>query len=494
MNFIPKTTKNTGNYFCTWKAQSIVKSLRFADKENFTTRDSMSEEFLFGENGILNAFDGVREDLIVVIDDGWDVPYGATPSSLFGSLELDEKRFPSFKGTPKEKLKALSDRVKQLGYKGLGLWVPAQSAAPENVERNEENERLFWEERMRWCNYADVLYLKVDWGIFSCNIEFRKMITESARKFAPKLKIEHALFRQPLFESHCENTEKIKEWSKQFVTEVLPYSDYLRTYDVAPEFRYSSTLSRVADCLQTAQGIKGKCGILNIEDTAVIGAALCCSIGVMRHEFETKCKNYKERIRDISETFCALRWQRIAPPVSANIGEVHIADELLKDVWHYPKNMNRAWPKVSEGEYWHTAPASISRNMPLPIVESDGEKPFVVCSTHPYNNALCIGIIPRVISGELSFAPKAKISVKDKDATAPIGVLGKFDTLIIEFDKPVEQNRIFAQNLLCDKAVEITDKVKTNKNQLILSGELAFEIGKAENSQNEMPAILLKLV
>ena len=486
MNFVPSLTDETGNYFCTWSSQHIVKCERFADKENFTTRDTMSEDFLFGKDGILNSFDGVREDLIVVIDDGWDVPYGAKPSSLFGSLDLDEERFPSFKGTPKEKLKELSDRIKHLGYKGLGLWAAAQSSVPEDFERNEKDERLFWEERMRWCDFADVLYLKVDWGVFCQSIEFRKMITQAARKFAPDLKVEHALFRQPLFESHCEDFDEVKKWSKQYVKGVLPYSDYLRTYDVAPEFRYSSTLSRVADCLQTAQEIKGECGVLNIEDTAVIGAALCCSIGIMRHEIG---KNY-----DVSESICALRWQHIAPPVSANIGELHIADERLKDIWYYPKNMNRAWPKVSEGDYWHTAPAAISRNMPLPKVQCEEEKPFVVSSVHPKTFALSIGIISRVINGKIDYAPKAKITVKDDYISAPIGIFGKFDELVIEFSESLDKKQIFAQNLLFDEAVEITDEVKIDNNKLILPGEKIFEIGKVENAKNEMPAVLIKVV
>ena len=74
MDLIPEKPQITGNYFCTWDAQCdqmYTWKERPADR---TARDSMCEAFLFGENGLLRSFDGVREDLIVVLDDGWGVP------------------------------------------------------------------------------------------------------------------------------------------------------------------------------------------------------------------------------------------------------------------------------------------------------------------------------------------------------------------------------------------------------------------------------------
>ena len=70
-----------------------------------------------------------EEKLIFVFDDGWDVPYGLknNDNNDFGSLILNEERFPSFSGEPKERMKKLVDKVKSFGWKGVGLWICASA-------------------------------------------------------------------------------------------------------------------------------------------------------------------------------------------------------------------------------------------------------------------------------------------------------------------------------------------------------------------------------
>ena len=60
-----------------------------------------------------------------------------------------------------------------------------------------DKERTGWEERARWCHEAGVMYWKVDWGRGAADGNYRRMMTECVRKYAPALKIEHALVRQP---------------------------------------------------------------------------------------------------------------------------------------------------------------------------------------------------------------------------------------------------------------------------------------------------------
>ena len=67
MNLIPEQPQVTGNYFCTWDSQCdhmYTWKDRPADR---SARDAMTEDFLFGKNGLLNSFQGIREDLIVVL-------------------------------------------------------------------------------------------------------------------------------------------------------------------------------------------------------------------------------------------------------------------------------------------------------------------------------------------------------------------------------------------------------------------------------------------
>jgi len=150
-------------------------------------------------------FNGCRKDLIVVLDDGWDVTaknFG-TPefSDEFGSVILNREKFPSFAvpGNPAESLKRLNDYVKSLGYRGIGLWIALQK--PRTIHGHgydADAVRAHFTECAKWCCYANVLYWKIDWG-FHCNdIVFRRAITEACRKNAPDLLIENAWVRQPV--------------------------------------------------------------------------------------------------------------------------------------------------------------------------------------------------------------------------------------------------------------------------------------------------------
>lgn len=472
MNLISEQTIDTGNYWCTWDTQWNVLKERMTAATPIPTRDAMCEAFLFGNDGVLNQFDGVRGDMIVVLDDGWDVPFGAKDPRLFGSLEVDSERFPSLTGTPVERLKQLSARVREMGYCGLGIWVPAQSPTLEKGRetfRTLEEEQLYWEERARWCHEAGVLYWKVDWGTHADDADYRRMMTESARRYAPGLKVEHALIRQPLFEPR-EPEQEMLAWRANYLKQTLPVSDYLRTYDVAPEFRYAATLDRTAICLHAAQTVQGDCAILNIEDVAPIGAALGCSLGVMRHESERQMKKLTYRVRSAAETVCALRWQRLAPPFPANEGGVQISQERLMDEWRYPERDESLWPCVSDVAMQKSAPAAIARNMSLPEVEAQGQKPFVVCSMHPKTKALGVAILPRTMQGQLEVTPKARILVRGGSPDAPIGLFGSFESMTIDFGTSIEGRRVWKQNLLRNEAEDITERMAIRGSCLKIEG------------------------
>ena len=497
MQLIPKERKTTGNYYCTWDAQCDEMYRRDPSAERIPSRDAMCEDFLFGEHGVLTRFTGVRGDLIAVLDDGWDVPFGATDTRVFGSLEADEERFPSLRGLqPAQRLKALSERVRALGYRGLGLWVPTQTPSlvgGKEVILSPQEERLYWEERARWCNEAGVVYLKADWGAHQGDAAYCQMMTECMRRFAPGLAIEHGLVGRPLFESQTDGSA-VPDRVKDYLHEVLSNCDYFRTYDVVHELKYASTIDRASLCLAAAQKIDGPCAVLNIEDTGLIGAALGCAVGVMRHDFEKERKYLPLPARLVSETVCALRWQRIAPPVAANVGSLQIARERLKDVWHCPKRPANLWPSKPEGDYYVTAPAAVARNMPLPQVKAKGEKPYVVCSAHPQTGALCVAVTPRTFGSRIDVAVPAEILLKGKKTDVPIGLFGRFETLSIDFEEKAEGCRVFAQSLLSDTAKEVTGLVSLCGNRLTVPGSFMLAIGEPEDRENGIPAIVLRLV
>ena len=105
MNLIPEARSGkTFDYFCTWSAQTrwgLPKEVNLGPQE---MRDRLTEDFLFGEGGLLRGIDpAARGGLIAVLDDGWDVP-DPVDDAWFGSLILNADRFPDAPKEPWERL------------------------------------------------------------------------------------------------------------------------------------------------------------------------------------------------------------------------------------------------------------------------------------------------------------------------------------------------------------------------------------------------------
>lgn len=109
------------------------------------------------------------------------------------------------------------------------------------------------------------------------------MMTETVKKYAPRLFIEHA-YTQPAYDAPY--TERLADAERSTrIGKTLAISDFLRAYDVVPEFRYTTMFSRTAEILENYRSVNDNClGIINIEDPVQIGAALGCSLGIMRYK------------------------------------------------------------------------------------------------------------------------------------------------------------------------------------------------------------------
>ena len=270
--------------------------------------------------------------------------------------------------------------------------------------------------------------------------------------------------------------------------------DKIRVRSFSPEIRKKNQETRTITFVASDGSRDAAHTVLNIEDTALIGAALGCAIGVMRHDLEKERKYVQLPPRLVSESVCALRWQRIAPPFAAGKGSLAISDERLKDVWHCPDRPRGQWPDVPEGDYYVTAPAAIARNMPLPEVESAGDKPYVLCSVHPDNGTLCVAATPRTFGENIDFTPLASIGVKGGSPDALVGLFGRFESLTIEFEKTIEDRRVFAQNPLNDTAQDITPLVTLSGCRLTIPGDVMLQVGAPEDPEKGIPAIVLKTI
>lgn len=264
-------------------------------------RDGICENSIFGEGGMAIQYDGVRGDMYFILDDGWDVEYYLDPwkrdMPKFGSHILNDDRFPSTAGkTPQQKLKWINQKLRDLGWKGAALLIPAQMIGqPGCVEF--EKQIPYWKERMRWSRFAGIKYWKVDWGYCCNDSKFRKALTTLAAKEYPELIIENAFPIGIVFANDIGfkdgNVIGSGEFSKSTENELnmledtLSGSNLFRTYD---EVGAATTLDRIAYELE--KGYKnGYNFYLTCESNPRIAAGLACYVGIMIRDKDPRSRD-----------------------------------------------------------------------------------------------------------------------------------------------------------------------------------------------------------
>jgi hypothetical protein len=187
-NLVPYTPSTAPDYFCTWNVQGFACSYSGASNQ----ADVMTETSLFGKEPNQNwteFYPDIRGDLTFLLDDAYDFPIGGGHNDPHrGSIELDAGRFPSYKGTPAQRLAQLTKAVKARGWRDLGLWIC--SSRP-NVDALPVDSDAYWCQRLAWSQQAGVRNWKVDWGIGIPGAPLWKFkVTPKARRVAPDVWIE----------------------------------------------------------------------------------------------------------------------------------------------------------------------------------------------------------------------------------------------------------------------------------------------------------------
>ena len=478
-SLVPETPSKAPDYFCTWNIQGYVCS--FKSTEDF--RVEMNERNMFGSGKYQNwvsLYPKIQSDLFFVMDDSWDIPYSERSKSgpSFGLVELSPERFPSYTGNPTERLKKLVDAVKANGWKGLGGWICAQEAPiAGNVDP-----ATYWTERLKAANDAGFAYWKVDWGKQSRNQEWRKMMTQLGRTYAPDLVIEHAFNEKP-----------------------IEFSDTYRTYDVENVIAQPVTIQRVADLLKY-KAQNGAKGIINCEDEPYIAAGLGCAIGVMRYPyagnlpdnstdyaFPSAGRNIKQRI---DEVIRGVRWHRIAEPFG--VGSAYNVDsEMLKDYWVLGER--ETWNKAhKQGDTLRvSAPARVSRGLPLAkVMGSPVNPPFVLSSMYP-NGAIAIVTIGRGLKHEY-VTTRVKIEQNIPDIESPIGIFGDYESLTLILPEKIKASdyQVLGQDLADDTSIDITKEITISKNRIKLSGDLIRKVGLSASTKGDLsdPGLVIQFV
>lgn len=498
MNLIPSSAPSpVSHYLCTWNAQLQWQNPQgrhdgYDDVAVFM-RDRFCMPFLFGRDGLLTAVpQAMRGDMLALLDDGWDVPRGTTHhgnagTERFGSLLIDGEKFPELAHLPPaDRLKALSDRVKEMGFAGLGLWVPS-SHFGEDVEKSWDERRAdgkaYWEEKAPMLAYADVRYIKVDWGFHGRDVVYRKAMTDAMRKFSPQTLVEHVIgvYRGPYdLPPEVLDADPAFRDFMDVGRQTVAVSDVYRTYDVVEEFKHATTLARLAYLFDGAFTTDpASAGLVNVEDSPLIAAGLCMSLGMMTLPTSPDVRDFEK----------AMRFSRIAPPFRLDANDRHVSEKWLTDRYHFHKN-KAEWPHIGDEILTQKAPAVLSRGTALPAVSApdDDRTPFVLASAHP-NGALAVCSIDR--TGENgTYACPASVACSGAKIESPVGVFGAYKSLRIRFDGDLSGTRIFAQNLLADEAVDVTDRIGREGDTLVLSGELLREIGSTGEKETDASVFL----
>lgn len=472
-SLIPPTGNLSPDYFCTWNVQGYACSYASGDAQ----RRAMNEANLFGHGpsqGWADLYPTVRSHLFLVLDDSWDIGLPGDARE-FGSLILNAERFPSYQGTPPQRLRRLSDDVKAKGWRGLGGWICAQQAPALSVP----DDAAYWTERLGWMRDAGIAYWKVDWGKKDHDAPWRERLTQLGHTIAPNLIIEHAL------------TEG-----------ALRSADVYRTYDVENVISAPVTIDRVAHLLRVAP--KDSPTIANCEDEPYVAAGLGCAIGVMRHPFAGNLPNghpdfvFPAAARDLKhrldEVTRAVNWHRIAKPLPLGSPDNQIDPQTLSDSWTLQADETYTSHKPGDRREGK-APARISRGgLPLPTVETGSGQPapFVLTTRSP-NGPVAIATIGRTLD-RAYVTSKARVT-QDVGPASTIGLFGTFAQLTLRFDAPLDHRRVLAQDLAGREPVDITDRVTTDGRSLTLEGDLISQLGlsAATNGDVSEPGLVLTI-
>lgn len=505
-NLVPSNPATVPNYWCTWYAQNYWQQrggeiTNFKAINNPNAREELTYDHLFNkEDGwVTNYLPRGRADYYFLIDHGWQTKEknerlaGAEP---FFSLQIDTHDFPEYANAkPEEQLRLFNEEIQSNGWKGLGIWVRGE-LTPELAEQF-----------VKWSKYAGIEYWKIDGGDTDDFDAYK-----AKERIFPELQLEYVTpagnlnpnWDQPDLPAYPSLYE-VDSVHKAKTLQVLKNSDVFRTYDASPQLMSTTTLRRTHDILKMTAGHPEYVSILNLQDDCNAAAALGCLVASKRHP------NYNERLMKGKDLHHQLngkrhmqarmneperfgRWERIAPAFASGIGTYKASDEELIDC--FPYDEYSTWNKETYGSVvYQSAPAIMARNMPLPIVESDGDRPYVMATTYP-NGAVCVATEGRVKPEDEWYYPLAKVTIKVKDIKQPIGIFGYYDQLVIECTEPLNDlKNIWAQDLLGDVSQDIINEVIIENNKIIITGDVIEKIGTSagDEGDNSAPGMVLKI-
>jgi hypothetical protein len=218
-----------------------------------------------------------------------------------------------------------------------------------------------------------------------------------------------------------------------------------------------------------------------------LGAALACPVGILRHPVISVIgkgpANWTEAVR-------AIRWQRVMPPAGAGALPTLADTTMLEDAYAFKPG--ETWAKWVIGTtVTQSAPARISRGLPLPEVVPDGPLvPFVVCARHPAGPAAVSALSRRLPDGEI--CPLARVTIDLPDFDSPVAAFGHFSGLVLRSPHQ-PSGQLWLQDPAHDEAVaagpEIVPRQTADGRWAVeIPGALIDRLGTAANPAGDVSA------
>ena len=514
-------------YWCTWgtQADTLENSVRTGDllfpgdQGVPGVRDNMNEEVIFGKNGWTKLFPGFRGDLMFVIDDGWDVPYGAKGGQKgihsFGSHCLDRERFPKMQlASDRDRLRDFAHRVEDAGWKGLGVWAACQAyrerfEAPLPLAELKEDLKRKLDESA----YAGVKYWKVDWGVHNFHVWYRRLMSELKERYYPELIIDHCRgFNNAVngqVDPHLKPNDEFRNVGRtgrilgvpefdpvtRDIEEIMTFSDVFRTYDSANPLTTATMIERAVWELLAADKSSSRV-VINTEDEPLIAVGLGLELSMMRSPVRPaeKVPTPRPRNRRMAEDMRALVWTRIAPPFGSDTSaKTKYSEKSIREDWRFLPG--QCWFTGQNERYYHqTAPAVVTRGLDLPDVRGEnGEVPFVLASRYP-GGALAVSAMPVLDQHKGSYTPKAAITLASAlEPDVPLAVFGMPGSLT--FDDGTRGGRVLVRDLLGGRPVDITALCRRESGRITLPGAELAKIGTSMNpaGDDSQPGVLVEI-
>lgn len=499
-NLIPAQPGPTPNAWCTWETQCEragevrdgAKLLFTGDQGAKLGRNHLDETILFGPNSWSSHWEGIRRDLYLLLDDGWDVPRGVHPDRnlrFFGAAEPEPERFPSCRGTAPERLRQLDDMARRTGWRGIGLWIAAQAPGEDYATGlSLEYLREYWSIRLNWMREAGIRYWKVDWGRHAADVAFRRMLTEQGRELAPELLIEHCIGLLPLNDIRIADGEvcgtgrfdRSSEAARK-IAEMLEFCDSSRIYDTLSPLTIATCLDRTAFFLSRRPR-----GLIDLDDELYIAAALGCAFSAMRSPvWDDTYETASRRGKRCKEVFRAAFFHRLAPAFAG--GELRCSGRILTDRWLF-RDGDTWFAEAIGRNIPQSAPAALSRNLPLPEAAGrDHEIPFLAASRNP-NGCCALAALPRLSPERGLHCPRTDVLCELPDLPEYFGVFGAFRSLTVKL--PAPPRKLLIQPLdgsTGAEAVKLSGKLPVT-----IPGELIESCGKTAGEDDFSAGVLFR--